>query len=360
MAIKENTPMGNAVVTLSKESQYDKRSKEVLAWKPIMSRILKRVMPEFADYSFEQVEKSIEGKVEISERAVNPSEGCKIDGNSNEGSIVGEGNIYYDIITYVILPNKEMTKVIINIEAQKKDEPGYDLVTRAIFYCARLISQQLNREFHNTSSDNKKYNGIKKVYSIWICMNAEQNQADSIVEYRIKPNVLHFGEHKERRYQSKKHRYDLMAAVMIYLSAENWKSTDSLIDMLNTLFGELEASSKKRKLQEEHGLKMVKEIEQVVNDMCNLGEGLAERYMDIGIQKGLQQGIQRGMQRGMQRGIQRGMQQGLQRGEIVGIEKMAVKMLKMSEPVKKIKEYTELTIERIKELADENGLSVAK
>ena len=48
-----------------------------------------------------------------------------------------------------------------NVEAQKDYHPGYDLVTRGIFYVARMISAQMDVEF--TADD---YDGIKKVYSI--------------------------------------------------------------------------------------------------------------------------------------------------------------------------------------------------
>lgn len=43
--------------------------------------------------------------------------------------------------------------------------------------------------------------------------------------------------------------------------------------------------------------------------MCNLGEGLAERWMERGWEEGLEQGMQQGMQKGMQQGVQQGVQQ---------------------------------------------------
>lgn len=201
MEYKENTPLGDIIA--GSTAAYDKRSKEVLAWKPVLARIFKRVMrTEFENCTLEQVERFIEGEPEISIKPVNPAE--KIEGMCNENNILGEGVIYYDIVTHVILPNNEHTKVIINLEAQKKDDPGYDLVTRAIFYCARLISQQLGAEFTNKTNDTVKYDGIKKVYSIWICMDAQQNQADSIYEYSIKQEEIFFGEH-DGRHRNQRH-----------------------------------------------------------------------------------------------------------------------------------------------------------
>lgn len=38
--------------------------------------------------------------------------------------------------------------------------------------------------------------------------------------------------------------------------------------------------------------------------MCNLGEGLAERWMERGWKEGMEKGMQQGMQQGMERGVQ--------------------------------------------------------
>lgn len=58
-------------------------------------------------------------------------------------------------------------KLIINVEGQNDFYPGYDIVTRGIFYTAQLISSQLETEFTGSN-----YGDIKKVYSIWICLNS--------------------------------------------------------------------------------------------------------------------------------------------------------------------------------------------
>ena len=64
---------------------------------------------------------------------------------------------------------KEQVKIIVNVEMQNKYHTGYDLVTRGIFYAARQISAQLDKEFTVDKNDKIKYGNLKKVYSIWIC-----------------------------------------------------------------------------------------------------------------------------------------------------------------------------------------------
>lgn len=67
----------------------------------------------------------------------------------------------------ITLPGGSKTKIIINIEAQRKSNPGYSLLNRGIFYAARLILAQLSVEFTNDGSDTAQYDNIKKVYIIW-------------------------------------------------------------------------------------------------------------------------------------------------------------------------------------------------
>ena len=63
-----------------------------------------------------------------------------------------------------------LTQIIINVEAQKDDPDEYDILNRAIFYVSRMVSSQKERDFVH-----QHYNDIKKVYSIWVCMNNKAN-----------------------------------------------------------------------------------------------------------------------------------------------------------------------------------------
>ena len=69
----------------------------------------------------------------------------------------------------------ELSQIIVNIEAQKDEPKGYDILNRAIFYVSRLISSQKERDFENSH-----YDDIKRVYSIWVCMNMKENSMKHI------------------------------------------------------------------------------------------------------------------------------------------------------------------------------------
>lgn len=281
-----DTSLANDIDATDGKSKYDAQVKKVLANKIILAWILKYTVKEFFEFSISDIEKCIEGTPEVAKVPVDAglSNMESIEGLNTEDAIPNEGKITYDIKFYVILPDGEHTKIIINIEAQKDSEPGYDLVTRAVFYCARLLSAQLGKEFTNKTADNVKYDGIKKVYSIWICMDSRKNAKDSIVKYHMQPNVLYGN-------PTKTSRYDLLSAVMINLGGNELVSENRLVNMLTTLLSSsMDKEKKKKKLQEEFEISMSIEFKQEVEDMCNLSgyveekgraEGRAEGELNI-------------------------------------------------------------------------------
>ena len=69
----------------------------------------------------------------------------------------------------------ELLQIIVNVEAQKSEPTEYDILNRAIFYVSRMISSQKGRVFENSN-----YNDIRRVYSIWVCMNMDKNSMSHI------------------------------------------------------------------------------------------------------------------------------------------------------------------------------------
>lgn len=257
------------------KTRYDTEVKKILSNKTILSWILKFTVKEFANCSILEIQKCIEGNPQISTVPIRPGHPPEcIIGISNENCEINEGFITYDIIFHAFTFDNERTKIIINIEAQNNYYPGYDLVTRGIFYGTRMISSQLDKEF---TTDN--YNDIKKVYSIWICMDAPMYAQHTITEYKITPEKL-WGDF------SGKTRYDLLSVIMICLG-DSTTETNQLIGMLNTVLSEkLRPKEKENILTTEYGIKLRTDDDGGVDLMCNL----SDRIEQIGIQKGIEQG----------------------------------------------------------------------
>lgn len=269
------TQVADDIDATKEKITLDKQIKVVLANKPILARILAHSMKEFKDMDYDAIMACIEGEPEVGTVAVAPGKtnlkSNKISGSATEDSVPNEGTIYFDIRLYVRILGCDKTepiKILVNIEAQKSFYPGYDIVTRAIYYCARMLSAQLSTEFTVATDDKVKYDNIKKVYSIWICMDTSNESENSIDEYHIERKNL-VGHNK------KSVRYDLMSVVMINLSKnKDTSNTDNeLLKMLLTLLDEnLDAEEKKERLEREHGIPMTVELAQEVSDMCNLSE----------------------------------------------------------------------------------------
>ena len=277
-------------------AQYDEHVRHMLKDKMVLAYILKYSVREFAEYSIEEARAAIDGEPEVAVREVRPGAVRTLE---NESNIPGEGKLYFDIVFFARTRDNVRQKLYINIEAQKSFYPGYDLVTRGIIYPARLISQQMDVEY---TADN--YDGVKKVYSIWICMNTPDKRrsykrvADSIVEYSIKPTIMYPEDGTLDEIATG--RYDLMSTVFINLNSEKTiTSKNTLIGMLSTLLSNsIEPEEKKKALEEAYGIPMTEELEREVSSMCNLSEAIEERRIERGIEQGIERGIERGIEQG--------------------------------------------------------------
>ena len=149
--MERQTDLAEAIDVVDDKAQYDRCVKKLLAFKAIDAWILKTCVKEFYPYSVEYItEHCLSGEVEISEHAVHQDQlnrSKKVNGDeqvtkmNSESSSVNEGTVYYDVRFTAIAPtNGEIIKLIINLEIQTNDKPGYELVTRGIYYCARMIS----------------------------------------------------------------------------------------------------------------------------------------------------------------------------------------------------------------------------
>ena len=266
--MRERTHISYVIEENANKDQYDAEVKKILADKTILAWIMKYSVEEFEDYTIEEIRDCIEGTPEIATVKVRPGHTPEaIGGMPNEDKIPGEGNITYDIRFYAVTRDAMQVKIIINVEAQKNFYPGYDLVTRAVFYCARMLSAQLDTEFTA-----QNYDDVKKVYSIWVCMNAPDYAAYTITKYKMT---------RENAYGcvGKKHRYDLLEAVMICLGKEEKiKEGNKLHGMLATLLsGSLSPQEKEQILEEEYGIETTVEMEGGLRQMCNLSDLIEEK-----------------------------------------------------------------------------------
>ena len=172
-----DTEIKNAINAADKDAQYDDRAKRLLGNKSILAHILVKTVDEFKGMDPKDAVSYIEGEPYIGVVPVEPGlknidkekNGQRIVGMNTENAEINEGLIRFDIIFYVRMKDG-VSQVILNVEAQKDKPTSYHVLNRAVFYVSRLVSSQKERDFVKTN-----YNDIKRVFSIWVCMNMDEN-----------------------------------------------------------------------------------------------------------------------------------------------------------------------------------------
>lgn len=208
----------------------------VKSYKGIIAWILKCCTKEFAPYSVQYIcDNCLRENAEIAAHAVHQDHkgmmngDCRIEGLNTEENAISENTVYYDVRFRAFLPeNDEFVKFIVNLEIQLNDTPGYPLVMRGFYYCARMISEQYGTVFFG-----EQYGKIQKVYSIWICPDPAQRRRNSIFRYYIAEDEV---------------------AGKSYVSSQS----------------------------DDFSIAMTVELEQEVNDMCNLSQGIVEYGIEQG------------------------------------------------------------------------------
>lgn len=307
------------VYLAGKNSEYDAAAKKLLSSKKILAWILKYCVEEFKDCSIADIrDRYIIGIPETASAPVLPDEtnaaakvnADRISGERTEDTSVTEGKVTFDIRFRAITPHNDLVQLIINIEAQRSRRTSYPLLKRAMYYVSRLISSQYGVDF-----DKAQYGKIKKVYSIWLCMDAPDDRG-GITRYRMQEepeygNIL-----------DEKENYDLQQVVMVYVAHARADMENRLLNLLGELFvSEDDASRKKAELIEHYDIDLNENEERLVSTMCNLSVGVYVRGRESGIAETLR--------------------------------KTAVRFLNMGLSVEDVAKGTDLPVEKVEEIKKE-------
>ena len=243
------TPLAEEISIAGLRAQYDTHAKRLLSARPVLARILQKTVEECALFTVEQIMAQLDPDIHISSEPVDPGmERTWIAGDDIRNRLSEEGTVTYDIRFHMHLPAENGQgcgkRLLFDLEAQKEYYVKYRLITRGIYYAARMLSAQKNREF--TGSE---YSNLKKVYSIWICMNEEKDPGERGSLYRLLNTLLSFS---------------------------------------------LTPEEKEHILEKEYGISMEMKIRKELEAMCNLSEAIEER----GVERGMRQGLERGLERG--------------------------------------------------------------
>lgn len=257
------------------KAQYDNKAKQLIGHKIILAHILVNTVEEFKGMNPADVVQYIEGEPHISSVPIdggvtNVEKQEKVIGLNTENSEINEGMIRFDIIFYVRMQDG-LSQIIVNVEAQKAEPSSYDILNRAIFYVSRMISSQKGRDFVKSN-----YNNIKRVYSIWICMNIDEHSMSHI--HLTRDDII--GSHNW------KGDINLLNIVLVGIAEDLPEKTEKyeLHRLLGALLSsKLNVDEKLDIIGNEFRIPLESDIRKDVSEMCNLSQGIEER----GVEKGL-------------------------------------------------------------------------
>lgn len=257
------------------ERQFDTQVKRLIGRRSILGHIVVRVIDAYKDMSPAEAAELIEGDVLIGVVPVDPGEtnssrksgtnerGDRLRGLNTEETEVNEGCVRYDILFYVRTPDG-LSRIIVNVEAQRNQPSEYHILNRALYYVCRMVSSQKEREF-----EGQKYDNIKNNYSVWICMNEPENYMHEI----------HLANRQLIGSMHMTGNLDMLHVIVIGITEEIPEAGEEL--GLHRLLGALISMRQKSSriihiLEQEYYIPDVDEMNEEVRNMCNFGEALVE------------------------------------------------------------------------------------
>ena len=284
--MERNTIFYEALETAGLKAQYDGHVKKLLSFRQVISQILTKTLTEYEGCTPQEAAQWIapEGILgpEEKERRSEAEEDFMV-GKSEVSEEPGEGSTIYDLRFQIQTPEPEgrRSELLVNLEAQKKFWMQYRIVTRGIFYAAKMLTEQYGRYFSHSS-----YQKLRKVYSVWICMNAPDNVGNAMVEYKISKNDRIGNVPEEVK------SYDKLSVILICLNTKKGPGEEgNLHHFLNVLLSPvLKPEEKAEIFSRVYGIRMEKEIRKELEGMCNLGEAIEEEAMKRGRKEGKREG----------------------------------------------------------------------
>ena len=294
--------------TLSQHKiMLDQNCKLMISHEEMLSRIIKEFVEEAKHLSIEEIIKIVQDEHRFQRL-------------NNENSIPGYGTVRFDFFGCIDLPQLDHTikRIYLNVEIQNDAYPKYSLITRGDAYLSRIQTTQWGKEYND-----QNYDGMKKVYLIWILPQAAKKRDGQVSICKI----------DEEKQLEKVESYDKREQIVIYLDKEHdtskkYQEYDEILTPLVVFLNNILDYQGKIRIMKEYGFK---EIEKEVREVCDYANMLEKEYLNKGI------GI----------GVEKGIEQGTQNERIKNIRKLMIK-LKMS--FKEAIQFLDIPEDEVKEI----------
>ena len=260
--------------TLSQHKiMLDQNCKLIISHEEMLSRIIKEFVEEAKHLSIEEIIKIVQDEHRFQRL-------------NNENTIPGYGTVRFDFFGCIDLPQLDHTikRIYLNVEIQNDAYTKYSLITRGDAYLSRIQTTQWGKEY-----DNRNYDGMKKVYLIWILPQAAKKRDGQVSICKT----------DEKKHLEKVESYDKREQIMIYLDKEHdtskkYQEYDEILTPLVVFLNNILDYQGKIRIMKEYGFK---EIEKEVSDVCDYANMLEKEYLNKGIGIGVEKGIEQGTQK---------------------------------------------------------------
>lgn len=230
--IQGSAELLNSMQITADTAGMDKASKDIMKNKEVLAVILKGVVREYENYNYEEIMNFIEGDSITDDEEVTAGRNTsRIIGDDKEYTALGEKTASFDTKFRSLNPELSSEELMIylhiDIEPQKKYNPGYPIEKRGIYYLARELSSQLSVVTEETN-----YGHLEKCYSIFICRDDIPREEKFSISFYEMSNTKNYG-----NCVPKKEKYDLLTLVVIRLgdSVYNGVREDEGYDVLRFL-----------------------------------------------------------------------------------------------------------------------------
>ncbi len=254
-----------ALEAMQEPFPYDCLAKELFACAAVLALIIKETVVEVDGMSIEEIARRIQHPASI----VKVGEHC-LDNRPAQLEKNESGRIRMDCV--VTLRIRDDVFVRVNVEAQNKANPGYPLGTRAVFYGAQLIVEQMNQGWLSGSD----YSGLRKVYSIWLVAHAPRKMQGRIFRSTMSTSEI-VPDGSEKLLSAPDPAVDKLCVVVAYLPDSECKT--ACADWLSTMaiaLGERSTMEERKQALAKNGIVLEPSVEEKVRKMCTLTEGLIE------------------------------------------------------------------------------------
>lgn len=291
--------LGQSILDTENDPKSDIACKLVLAYKPVLARILKPIVPEYRSLRYQEIEALIEGNIRQSDWNEEETQTARrIIGDTQETDYVGISKTIFDLRFHAALPEGgDALEIIVNVEAQQDAHSlGYRVESRMVEYESEMIVDQKGKDYSHS-----EYNKIRKVYSIWII--TDPTLPFGGLRFPIVPQIA-FGSPRAPE------GYDLMEGCLLYIGKEpgeeqeylspddeSWEEFKECAGMLQVLFSEnLSGTEKNEILRDRFKMEISEDYGENVKMMSDYIHQVGERVMQKVTQEVTQKVKQEGLE----------------------------------------------------------------